>query len=126
MLAIKLQRIGKKHQPSYRLIVQEKRGKLNGRSVEDLGWYNPLLDKYEFKRERVEHWLKIGAQPTDTVHNLLITAQIISGKKIAVHKNSKKKEEQPVEGSKTETAEAKLETVAAEVPKAEKSESPQA
>lgn len=107
MLAIKLQRIGKKHQPSYRLIVQEKREKLNGRSVEDLGWYNPLLKKYEFKKERVEHWIKIGAKPTDTVHNLLITAQIISGKKIAVHAKSKKKEEVNEPGkSETATVEA--------------------
>src|SRR3989344_4738137 len=93
MLAIKLQRIGKKHQPSYRLVVQEKREKLNGRYAEDLGWFNPLLDKKEFKKERIAHWLKIGAQPTDTVHNLLVSAGIIAGPKIPVHKQAKKKEE---------------------------------
>ena len=110
MLAIKLQRIGKKHQPSYRLIVQEKREKLNGRSVEDLGWYNPLLKKYEFKKERVEHWIKTGAKPTDTVHNLLVTAGVISGAKIPVHKKAKKKEEVTAspsqESSKPEVVEA--------------------
>lgn len=93
MLTIKLKRIGKKHQPSYRLIVQEKREKLGGRYAEDLGWYNPMQDKYEFKRERVEHWLKVGAQPTDTVHNLLVTAGVIQGSKTPVHKKAKKKEE---------------------------------
>ena len=90
MLAIKLQRIGKKHQPSYRLILQEKRTKLGGPSAEDLGWWNPLLDKYEFNKERVAHWMKIGAQPTDTVWNLLITAGVITGKKRAVHRTRKK------------------------------------
>ncbi len=89
MLAIKLQRIGKKHQPSYRVVVQEKREKLNGRSVEDVGWYNPLLDKSEYKKERILHWIKIGAQPTDTVWNLFVTAGILEGKKIAKHKKSR-------------------------------------
>ena len=103
MLAIKLQRIGKKHQPSYRLVVQEKREKLGGRCAEDLGFYNPLLNKLEFNKERIAHWLKVGAQPTDTVHNLLVSEGVIDGPKIAVHKKSKKKEnkaevikEQPV------------------------------
>src|SRR3989344_3279770 len=90
MLTLKLKRIGKKHQPSYRLIVDEKRHKVYGKNVEDLGWFNPLQDKFEFKKERINHWLKNGAQVTDTVHNLLVTAGIISGKKIAVHKQPKK------------------------------------
>ena len=90
MLAIKLKRIGKKHQPSYRLIVTEKRHKLVGRYVEDLGWFNPLLNKKEFNAERIAHWLKIGAQPTDTVHNLLVTAGLIKAAKRQVHKKTKK------------------------------------
>ena len=100
MLAIKLQRIGKKHQPAYRLVVQEKRTKLGGRYVENIGWYNPMLKKYEFKKDRVQHWLKIGAKATDTVHNLLVTAGIVQASKIPVHKKSKKqKAEKPVEAA---------------------------
>ncbi len=91
MLAMKLQRIGKKHQPSYRLIVTEKRSKLLGPAAEDLGWFNPLLNKREFKRERIEYWLKIGAKPTDTVWNLLVSDGIVPGNKRAVHKQAKKK-----------------------------------
>ena len=87
---LKLKRIGKKHQASFRLVVDEKRHKMVGTNVEDLGWYNPRVDKFEFKKERIDHWLKVGAQPTDTVHNLLVTAKILSDKKIAVHKKSKK------------------------------------
>ena len=89
MLAIKLQRVGKKHQPSYRVVIQEKREKLNGRSLEDVGWWNPLLQKSEYKKERLEHWLKVGAQPTVTVWNLLVSAGIVSGAKKPKHKKPK-------------------------------------
>jgi small subunit ribosomal protein S16 len=91
MLAIKLKRIGKKHQASFRLIVDEKRHKLYGKNIEDLGWHNPRQDRFEIKKDRVEYWLKNGAQPTDTVHNLLVRAGIIKGKKIPVHKKAKAK-----------------------------------
>lgn len=92
MLMLKLKRIGKKHQASFRLIVDEKRHKMVGTHVEDLGWYNPRVDKFEIKKDRVEYWLKTGAKPTDSVHNLLINAGVLSGKKIAVHSQPKKKE----------------------------------
>jgi small subunit ribosomal protein S16 len=90
MLMLKLKRIGKKHQVAFRLIVDEKHHKMFGRNVEDLGWYNPRTDKFELKKERVEYWMKVGAKPTDTVHNLLINAGILTGKKIAVHSKPKK------------------------------------
>lgn len=93
MLTLKLQRVGKKHQGSFRLIVGEKREKIDGRQLEDLGWYNPRMDKFEVKKERVEYWMKHGAQKTDSVHNLLVTAGVIKDKKIAVHKQPKKAEE---------------------------------
>lgn len=89
---LKLKRIGKKHQAAFRLIVDEKRHKMVGTNVEDLGWYNPNGNKFEFKKERVQHWMKVGAKPTDTVHNLLIQAGILTGKKIAVHSQPKKAE----------------------------------
>src|SRR3989344_7707446 len=94
MLMLKLNRIGKKHQARFRLVVDEKRHKLFGKNVEDLGWYNPNTNKSEFKKERIEYWMKTGAKVTDTVHNLLVSAGIVSGKKIAVHKQPKKKEGQ--------------------------------
>ena len=87
---LKLKRIGKKHQGSFRLIVDEKRHKMVGTNVEDLGWYNPRTDKFEVKKDRIEYWIKTGAQPTDTVHNLLVNAGVLTGKKIAVHKQPKK------------------------------------
>ena len=71
MLAIKLKRIGKKHQASFRIIVAEKRSKVNGRFVEDLGWYNPHTNKSKINMERVNYWIKNGAQPTSSIKNLL-------------------------------------------------------
>ena len=89
MLAIKLRRIGKKHQPSFRVIVAEKRSKLQGRFVDDLGWLNPLRKKHKINKEKVLHWLKVGAQPTDSVHNLLVKSGVIIGPKRSVHKKKK-------------------------------------
>ncbi|MFH1193007.1 MAG: 30S ribosomal protein S16 [Candidatus Jorgensenbacteria bacterium] len=91
MLAIKFKRIGKKHQASFRVVVAERRSKLQGRSVEDLGWVNPLTKKVEIKKDRIQYWLGVGAQPTPTVWNVLVKAGIVEGKKIAVHKKSKAK-----------------------------------
>lgn len=89
----KLKRIGKKHQASFRLIVDEKRHKLYGENTEDLGWYDPQTKKSQFNLERVNYWLKNGAQPSDTVHNLFLAAGILKGKKIAVHKKPRKTDE---------------------------------
>lgn len=84
MLAIKLQRIGKKHQPSYRFVVAERRSKMAGPPLEDLGAYNPFTKASSLNKERVSYWIKMGAQPTATVHNLLVEGGVVSGAKIAV------------------------------------------
>ncbi len=97
MLAIKFRRIGKKHQPSFRVVVIEKRSKLVGKFVENLGWYNPRDKKFDLNKERVDYWLKNGAQPTDSIYNLLARAQLISGPKKPVHKKAKKSKEEPIE-----------------------------
>ena len=97
MLAIKLKRIGKKHQPSYRIVIAEKKSKMSGRFIEDLGWYNPFSKEIKIDKERVNFRLKTGVQPTDTVYNLLVKSGIISGSKRAVHKIVKKTEEKPAE-----------------------------
>jgi len=89
MLAIKLKRIGKKHQASFRIIISEKRSKVGGRYVEDLGWLNPKTKEFNIKKERVGYWLKNGVQPTDTVYNLLVKSGVIGGPKRPVHKKKK-------------------------------------
>ena len=86
---LRLQRRGKLHQPSYRLVVGEKRSELLGEQVEDLGWYNPAADSCGFNKERVHYWLKVGAKMSPTVNNLLVGAKIVEGKKAPVHKKKK-------------------------------------
>ena len=93
MLKIRLQRKGKKNQPFFRIIVTEKdnppRG---GRSLELLGFLNPSTKEKQLKADRIKHWLSVGAQPSDRVHNLLVVEGIIKEKKKSVHAKSKKKE----------------------------------
>jgi len=102
MVVIRFQRRGKKHQPSFRIVADTKRSKLDGASLEDLGWYNPHSKECELKADRVQYWLGVGAKPSNTVYNLLITKGVIEGKKISVHKKSKKAKEQAPETKKEE------------------------
>ncbi|OGG40117.1 30S ribosomal protein S16 [Candidatus Jorgensenbacteria bacterium RIFCSPLOWO2_01_FULL_45_25b] len=92
MLAIKFKKTGKKHQHYLRLIVAEKKSKLTGRSVDDIGWANPHENTHEINKERVQYWITKGAKPTEGVHNLLVKAGAIKARKVAVHKKSKKTE----------------------------------
>lgn len=73
MLRIRLSRVGKIRQPSYRVVVAEKESKRDGRIVESIGHYNPLPNPAEFtiKEDRALYWLSVGAQPSDAVRILL-------------------------------------------------------
>jgi len=92
MLAIKLKRVGKKHQATFRIIVAEKRKKIEGKFIEDLGFWDPHANKFSVNGESAKKWMGHGAQPTATVHNLLIKAKVIEQKKkIQLHKKPLKK-----------------------------------
>lgn len=94
MLRIRLFRIGKKNQPSYKIVVVDgKRASRGGRFVDELGFMNPKTKEQKIDAEKAKHWISKGAQPSDTVHNLLVKEKIIEDKKIDVHKKSKKKPE---------------------------------
>ena len=73
MLAIRLTRQGAKKKPFYRIVVDEKRSKRDGGFIEIVGYYNPLREPVELKlnHERISYWIKCGAQPTDTVRDLI-------------------------------------------------------
>lgn len=73
MLAISLMRMGAKKRPFYRVVVKEKRSKRDGKYLENLGTYNPMADPAEvnLKHERIEYWIGVGAQPTETVASLI-------------------------------------------------------
>jgi len=73
MLAIRLMRMGAKKSPSYRVVVKEKLSKRDGSYVENVGFYNPTREPAEVRldMERVNYWMAKGAQPTDTVRELI-------------------------------------------------------
>jgi len=91
MLAIKLSRKGRKKQPFFRIIVLEKTKDPQGDFLEDLGFHNPFSKETSLKAERIKHWLSKGAQPTGSVHNLLIAQGIIKDEKVKVTKVNQKK-----------------------------------
>jgi len=70
---IKLKRLGKIREPYYRIVVADARTKRDGRAIEEIGKYHPKADPsvIEVDSERVQHWLSVGAQPTDPVRHLL-------------------------------------------------------
>ena len=73
MLRIRLSRVGKNKQPSYRIVVAEARTPRDGKFVEQIGYYSPLFDppKIEMAEEKAKLWLSRGAQPSETVGRLL-------------------------------------------------------
>lgn len=89
MLAIKLARIGKKKQSSFRVIVSEKSRDTRGKYLENLGFYNPQSKQLQLQSERVKYWLGKGALLTPTIHNLLVDQKIVSGPKIKAAKAKK-------------------------------------
>lgn len=94
MLVIRLFRVGKKNQPSYKIVVTEKsKASRRGRFVEEVGFYNPLTKEKNLKSERIKYWISQGAKPSDTLHNMFVSGKIIEGKKINVYKKSKKEVE---------------------------------
>jgi len=92
MLRIKLSRKGKKNQPFFRLIVLERSKDPRGDFLEDLGFYNPLTKQASFKGERIKHWISKGAEPTGSVHNLLVNQEIIKADKVKVTRVNQKKQ----------------------------------
>ncbi len=86
MLKIRLQRTGRKHEPTFRLLLTEsKNSTKSGKFLEILGNFDSRKgESAVFKDERITHWIKQGAQVSDTVHNLLVTKKIIAGKKVNV------------------------------------------
>ena len=109
MLKIRLQRIGGKNDPAFRLVLTDsKNSTKSGKLLEVLGSHDARNDKNtQINGERVKHWLAQGAKATGTVHNMLIENKVITGKKINVlPKKTVAKVEEPVvaEAPKVEAA----------------------
>ncbi|MFZ1735321.1 MAG: 30S ribosomal protein S16 [Candidatus Moraniibacteriota bacterium] len=116
MLTIRFNRTGRKNRPSYRVVLQEHTVAPGGRHVEVLGSYDPYSKQTLLKRERIQHWIERGAQPSDTAHNLLVREGILTEGKRAVKMPKPVAKEAP-----TEAVEAKVE-MKAEKGETEKSE----
>lgn len=104
MLKIRLKRVGRKNDPSYRLVVvPSTTGPKSGNVLEVLGNYDPRRNVKEVNGERVKHWISEGAQVSDTVHNILVSEKVIEGKKknVLPRKSPVKKEGEEVAMSAT-------------------------
>lgn len=82
MLMIRLQRIGRKNDPSFRVVLTDsKNAAKSGKFLEILGSYNLKSGEVLFKADRIKHWIGNGAKASATVHNFLVKQNIIEGKK---------------------------------------------
>ena len=138
MLMIRLQRIGRKNQAAFRVLVLDShRGPKAGKNVELLGSYSPHTNILQVDKERVLYWMSKGAQVSDTMRNLLITNKILEGRKINVlpRKSPPAKEAAPealpatpvaVASEVTTPEEVSASDVAPEVVEAAKEETPAA
>lgn len=84
MISLRLTRVGKKKQPLYRLIAVPKEKDPWGKNLEILGVLNPRTKERTLKADRIKHWLSVGAQPSKTVHNILVSDGLLEGKKTPV------------------------------------------
>ena len=131
MLVIRLTRIGKKNAPHFRIVVQEKLRAPSSAYIDNVGTYNPLTDPttVTLKEDAIKDWISKGAQPSNTVWNLLVEKGVVKGKKRKSVSVKKKKgsEEEKKEGAKpaeggdkpAETPEVKTEAPKTEEPKPE-------
>ena len=73
MVRIRLKRMGRKRKPFYRVVAADQRSPRDGRHIEVLGHYNPMTEPLtiELKMDRVNYWVGVGAQPSDTVASLI-------------------------------------------------------
>jgi small subunit ribosomal protein S16 len=136
MLMMRLQRVGRKNDPTYRIVVVDKRtGPKSNKNIAILGSYNPKLNHVQVDKAAATEWLSKGVQPSDTVHNILVGQKVLEARKINVlpkkspivdEEALKKAEEERIaaeeakkaeeEAAKAAEAEAPVEEVAEETP----------
>ncbi|HCU87763.1 MAG TPA: 30S ribosomal protein S16 [Verrucomicrobiales bacterium] len=142
---LRLKRIGARNTPIYRIVATDSRTKRDGRPIEELGTYNPVLQtepNFDLNLERAEHWLSVGAQPSDTVRSFIRKARrAAAGLPPKESKPKKVAQPEPAEEPKAEeplaeaaeataapaaeeAAEAPAEETATEEPTAEAEEAP--
>ena len=123
-MKIRLARGGSKKRPFYRIVAADSRMPRDGRFIEKLGTYNPLLpkdseDRVKMDIERIQHWLGQGAQPTDRISRMLEAASVIAKKERANLKKAvpgKKAQERAAEKAAKAEAAAEAANAPAEAP----------
>ena len=111
MLMIRLQRIGKRGQAYFRVVVTEHTSRPKGEFLELLGSYNPHQKEFKVKKDRIDYWISKGAQPSPTVNNLMVNYKVWNKPKMQSWKP--KRSAKPIEGKEGNTVKA------VESPKAE-------
>lgn len=122
---MRLQRVGRKNDPAYRVVVVDKRtGPKSNKNIDLIGNYYPKTGEINLNAEKVTKWLANGVQPSDTVYNMLVTRKLIEGKKRnALPKKTPIIDEAKVkaeaEAAEAKAAEAEAAKEAAAAPEAE-------
>ncbi len=114
MLAIRLNRTGKRNRAHFRVVVQEHTKAPGKRHVEIVGSYDPHKKTTILKKDRILYWVSQGAQVSDAVHNMLVREGIVEGKKVAKKMPRPVVKEVPAEVAPVEEVKAEEATVVAE------------
>jgi small subunit ribosomal protein S16 len=95
MLKIRLKRTGKRGQPHYRIVICEASKPRDGKTIEEIGYYNPRLKPtvFDVDKDRAQYWLSKGAQPTDTIAQYFVKEGLMKELKKGSTKPSTKKKE---------------------------------
>ncbi len=116
MLKIRMQRTGRINTPSYRIVVLEHASSPKaGKYVEKVGTYDPKSKQRTLNVERIKYWISVGAQPSPTVHNMLVSLKVIDAKKINVLPKYKEPVKEEVAAEAAPAAEKAAEETPADV-----------
>lgn len=122
MVKLRFQRHGRTHRPFYRLVAVDARYKRNGKYLERLGWYNPTPGEgendVELDGDRIKYWLSVGAQPSDTVRDLLanhdlLTEKLAKQREMDRKMDNKRREEREAKAAAAKKAEEEAAAAAA-------------
>lgn len=123
MLKIRMQRTGRINQPSFRIVVTEHTASPKaGKYVERVGFYNPHSKERTLVEDRIKYWMSVGAKPSGTVHNMLVSAGVLNAKKVnvlpkkTVAKKKESAEAKAAEPQASETPQTEVSEPAAETP----------
>ena len=114
MLRVRLQRIGKRGQAYFRVVILEHTSRVKGKYLELLGTYNPHHKEFKVKKDRIEHWISKGAQVSPTVNNLMVNYKVWNRPKVQSWKPKKKTKVESSSSAKATLSEIKpVESVSA-------------